>query len=85
MKGIESKSPPAQGGQGRTGSTGSWVGRCARLVLYLLDLLPWMRDVHPWPCMVHGMVLVVCRLFSSWTRLTRNTIILISREGKEHV
>ena len=24
------------------------MGRCAWSVLYLLDLLPWMRDVHPW-------------------------------------
>ena len=85
MKGIESKSLPRGAVKVEQAARRSWVGRCARSVLYLLDLLPWMRDVHPWPCMVHGMVLVVCRLFSSWTRLTRNTIILISREGKEHV
>jgi hypothetical protein len=52
MKGIESKSLPRRGGQGRSveqaARPGAAVGRCAWSVLYLLDLLPWMRDVHPW-------------------------------------
>jgi hypothetical protein len=62
MKGIESKSLPRGAVKVEQAAPGSreMGGRCARSVLNLLELLPWMRDVHPWPCMVYENVIWWC-------------------------